>query len=268
MRKKGLISIGKFGQEQANEDCALYKESLIAVSDGAGGGGIYADLWAAFLLNKLPDEAITSFEELDNWVDSIWEEFYVDCENRAKRAGGMVLSKFYDEGSFATLAAVWRIGNVCKWMTYGDSVVFCYHKESGVLEYSFTKLEDFDKPPYLINYKDRLHETGFKSGEFRIDSQTCIFCATDALAHYILMMYEVAHKELFAQELSMSEFKYYKNANYIKVAMAMCKVDFDKDVLSKLFNCLGHATNFQRHIKALYRKGLIACDDYSLAYLS
>ena len=41
--------------------------------------------------------------------------------------------------------------------------------------------------------------------------------------------------------------------------------DFEKDVINKLVNTIGHPTNFQRHIQSLLRKGLIAYDDYSLA---
>ena len=43
--------------------------------------------------------------------------------------------------------------------------------------------------------------------------------------------------------------------------------DFEKDVINKLVNTIGHTTNFQRHIQSLLRKGLIAYDDYSLAIL-
>lgn len=42
--KSFSISIAKPGQGQVNEDAAIAKENLIAVSDGAGGGGLYADL--------------------------------------------------------------------------------------------------------------------------------------------------------------------------------------------------------------------------------
>lgn len=30
----------------------------------------------------------------------------------------------------------------CKWMAYGDSVVFHYNVQTGILEHSFTKLAD------------------------------------------------------------------------------------------------------------------------------
>ncbi|MCF0195861.1 MAG: hypothetical protein HUK03_01205, partial [Bacteroidaceae bacterium] len=96
------LSIAKPGQGTVNEDSAKAERNVIAVSDGAGGGGIYADLWSKYLTDNLPENPITSFEELDNWIASIWEPFYNDCEERAKTGDGMVLRKFYEEGAFAT----------------------------------------------------------------------------------------------------------------------------------------------------------------------
>ena len=49
------ISIAKPGQGCVNEDHAIANEHLIAVSDGAGGGGIYADQWSEYLVNNLQE---------------------------------------------------------------------------------------------------------------------------------------------------------------------------------------------------------------------
>ena len=42
-------------------------------------------------------------------------------------------------------------------------------------------------------------------------------------------------------------------------------VDFEKEVLNKLTNTIGHPTNFRRFVQSLIRKGLMAYDDYSIA---
>ena len=94
-----------------------------------------------------------------------------------------------------------------------------------------------------------------------------VFVASDALAHYILMMYEIAHYEEFAQELNIAESYCTKNSNYIRAAKNIHSIHFERDILGKLLNCVGHSTNFHRHLNALIRKGLIAHDDYSLAVL-
>ena len=133
------------------------------------------------------------------------------------------------------------------------------------MEHSFCTLADFDKPPYLINCKDELLKEGFCKGIFHTDSDSLIFVASDAIAHYIIMMYEVASEDKYRQELDEAESKCFKNSNYIKVARALHKNYFEKDVINKLVNTIGHPANFQRHIQSLLRKGLIAYDDHSLA---
>ena len=168
------ISIAKIDEGLVNEDAVIAREGLIAVSDGAGGGGVFADRWSKYLVDHLPDETITDFEAFDNWIDSIWEPFYNDCEEQAKEEGGMLLNKFYDEGSFATIVAVWKSG---EWMSYGDSVAFCYHRKSGMLQHSFTKLTDFNNPPYLVNCKDPLNPDGFRSGKFKMEEDFVAFCS-------------------------------------------------------------------------------------------
>ena len=42
------LSIPKFEVGITNEDAALAKPEMIAVSDGAGGGGLFADLWSTY----------------------------------------------------------------------------------------------------------------------------------------------------------------------------------------------------------------------------
>ena len=257
------LSIAKIGENLVNEDAAIAREGLIAVSDGAGGGGVFADLWSMYLVDHLPDEPITNYGAFDKWVDGIWEPFYNDCEAKAQKEGGMLLNKFYDEGSFATLVAVWKTG---EWISYGDSVAFCYNRKTGILQHSFGRIVDFNKPPYLVNCKDPLNESGFKSGHFDIHPNSVVFVASDALAHYILMMYEVAHRELYEEELQEAIDAQTKNSNYIKMAMSLKKVDFEKDVIEKLLHCKTR-WNIKQHIRRLRKRELIGYDDYSIAIL-
>lgn len=246
-----------------NEDAVIAKEDLIAVSDGAGGGGVFADRWSKYLVEHLPDKPIKTFNAFDKWIDGIWEPFYNDCEGKAQREGGMLLNKFYEEGSFATLVAVWKTG---EWISYGDSVAFCYHRNTGILDHTFTKLADFNNPPYLINCKDLLNRKGFRHGKFEIGDDSMVFAASDTLAHYILMMYEVSYKDRFGEELLEAIDAQTKNSNFIKTAMSVDVLDFEKDVIQKLQNC-NHGFLLANHIKGLKKKGLIGHDDYSITFL-
>ena len=257
------LSIAKIGENLVNEDAAIAREGLIAVSDGAGGGGVFADLWSMYLVDHLPDEPITNYGAFDKWVDGIWEPFYNDCEAKAQKEGGMLLNKFYDEGSFATLIAIWKGG---EWISYGDSVAFCYDRASGKLQHSFGRIVDFNNPPYLVNCKDSTDEKGFKCGKFEITNDCVSFAASDALAHYILMMYEVAHKDKHKEELQEAIDAQTKESNFIMTALRMKKVDFEKDVIDNLLKCK-NVGNFKRHLQSIRKKGLIGHDDYSLAIL-
>ena len=258
------LSIGKIGENLVNEDAVIANDRMIAVSDGAGGGGVFADLWSKYLVEHLPDEPITDYQALDKWIDGIWEPFYNDCEEKAKVEGGMLLNKFYDEGSFATIVAVWNTG---QWICYGDSVAFCYDRERGTLQHSFGHLVDFNNPPYLVNCKDPLRPDGFRNGQFMKNDDCIVFAASDALAHYILMMYEVTHRDDFAVELQEAVNAQTKDSNFIKTAMGQRKLNFEKDVLGKLLSSCKNRANFKRHLGGLYKKGLLAHDDYSIAIM-
>ena len=257
-----ILSIAKLGENLVNEDAGIVKVSFIAVSDGAGGGGVFADRWSKYLVEHLPDMPIADYASFDSWIDSIWEPFYNACEAEAQKEGGMILNTFYDEGSFATLVAVWNTG---QWISYGDSVAFCYDRENGKLQHSFGRLVDFNNPPYLINCKDPLNEQGFKSGLFDIQPGSIVFVASDALAHYLLMMYEVAHKEEFESELQEAISAQTKDSNFIKTCMSQRKIDFE-DVIKKL-PMSNNAGNFRKHLESLRKKGLIAHDDYTIAIM-
>ncbi|UKK47372.1 hypothetical protein L6475_09065 [Prevotella sp. E9-3] len=257
------ISLAKFEEDIVNEDAAIATESVIAVSDGAGGGGVFAERWSQYLVNHLPDNPIKDYKAFDKWIDGIWEPFYNDCEEEAKKIGGLFLNKFYDEGSFATLVAVWKNGI---WISYGDSVAFCYNRKTKNLQHSFTQLVDFNNPPYLINCKDTLDEKGFRTGKFIVDDDCMVFAASDTLAHYILMMYKVSHRDLNNEEIIGAIDAQTKNSNFLKSAIRKRKINFEKDVIQKLENCK-YPKQLKLHIESLKRWGFIGHDDYSLVIM-
>jgi len=257
------LSISKLEEGLVNEDAVKATQHWIAVSDGAGGGGVFADKWSRYLVDHLPDNPITEYATFDKWIDSIWEPFYNDYEAIAKAEGGMLLNKFYDEGSFATLIALWDDGH---WISYGDSVAFCYERNTGILQHTFGHIADFNNPPYLVNCKDPSNENGFKNGRFQVNDSCLVFAASDALAHYIMTMYEVANKDMFADELHEAMEAKTKNSKFINTAMSIKKIDFEKDVIGKLSNCK-NTWNFTKHLQKLEKSGLIAHDDYSLVIM-
>ena len=263
------VSIAKFNDHVANEDAFCSSDTCIAVSDGAGGCGLFANEWSEYLVKHLPkDKPVVSFKELDEWVDGIWETFYNEHEERAKEGDGILLNKYYNEGSCATIAAAWITGEKkCKWMAYGDSVVFHYSKETGVLEHSFTKLSDFSNPPRLVSCKDPLEEEGFSSGDFYLDESSVVFAASDALSHYIMMMYELSKSKEYGAELAEEYLKASGNSQLLKTA-EMLRLNFTNKVIVKLLQVSDSQLTFEEYLKKLYRQGVIDIDDFTICWMS
>ena len=234
----------------------------------AGGCGLFAREWSKYLLRHIPKKrVITCFAEFDKWVDGIWEEFYNEHEEQAKKGDGILLNKFYNEGSCATIAAAWAAKPAqCQWMTYGDSVVFHYSRQTGLLEHSFTRLADFSNPPRLVSCKDPLEEEGFRSGIFHLDDTSVVFAASDALSHYVLMMYELSKSAEFESELMELRMKRTSNSQLLQMAEKEVFKFYD-DVLSPLLRSVDSEAYFKELMELLHTKRLIDIDDYTLAIL-
>ena len=193
--------------------------------------------------------------------------FIMSMRKRQSEGDGILLNKFYNEGSCATIAAAWKINEkVAKWMAYGDSVVFHYSFQTGILEHSFTKLADFSNPPRLVSCKDPLEEEGFKHGEFVLDYSSVVFAASDALSHYILMMYELAHCKEFGEELAEEYLKQSGNSQLLKTAETL-RFNFKNDVIDKLLQAADTQLVFEEYLKELYHQGVIDMDDFTICWI-
>lgn len=263
--KSLAVSIGK--DPNYNEDSVIVKSNMIAVSDGAGGGGLFADKWSSYLLSKLPETPIRNYLELENWIDSIWEEFYNEYEEIAKALGGVELDKFYNEGSLATLVVIWFYDNYIHWLTYGDSTFFMYDFEAKKLSSNIKSLLEYNNPPYLINCNEPLEKDGVSVGEVEKRNNCVYFCASDALSHYILSSYMISRQEEFGEHLTSAISSKSKNSNFINAILQSDTLDFEKDVIIKLLNCSKNRGNFKKHVLKLQREGKIAVDDYSICFM-
>lgn len=260
------VSIGK--ELNYNEDAVLATESMIAVSDGAGGGGLFADKWAQFLLAKLPKTPIKSFKDFDNWIDSIWEEFYSVQEVEAQKLDALALDKFYSEGSFATIAAIWVDNDCIQWLTYGDSAVFSYDYETHELNCTVNCLSEFNKAPYLVSTNEPLNTDGFKCGIFPVSPSKIYFCASDAISFYILASYLIGKDGNTNQQIKEVCSSQSKNANFIFNLLSKKKFNFESDILNRLQRASRNKHNFSLHLNRLYKDGLIASDDYSICFMT
>ena len=80
------------------------------------------------------------------------------------------------------------------------------------------------------------------------------------------MMYKIAHRDWYGEEILEAIDAQTKNSNLIKSAMRIRKLNFEKDVIQKLENCK-YPKQLKLHIESLKRWGFIGHDDYSLVIM-
>jgi len=179
------------GVGRNNEDSWLYKNNCIVISDGAGGVGILADQWSKILVEKIPEKPFNTPKEIDGWIGGFWEDFYNTYSIKMKDP--WQIKKFDEEGSLATLSALWKMGkNKYHYQSYGDSALFIYNKNSGELKIqdNIRSINYFGTSPALINWKTEVHPTEFfYEQEIDLNKDEEILIATDGIAMYIFGAY-------------------------------------------------------------------------------
>ena len=90
---------------------------------------------------------------------------------------------------------------------------------------------------------------------------------SDALAHYVIMMYAISHQESNTEEIRAAEREMSKNSNMLKKAMAMKDFNFETGVIEKLRRVVYDDAVFRKWLRSLSDKGLLAMDDYSVAIM-
>ena len=111
-----------------------------------------------------------------------------------------------------------------------------------------------------------LEEEGFKNGEFVLDDSSIVFVASDALSHYILMMYELAHCKEFGEELAEEYLKQSGNSQLLKTAETL-RSNFKNDVIDKLLQTSDTQLAFEEYLKELYHQGVIDMDDFTICWM-
>ncbi len=175
----------EFDNSNLNEDQLRLSENFIALADGAGGTGILCGEWAEFLLNKIPEQPIKTFENFKDWLEQNIDCFLETFEPIVSK-DNFKMRRFYEEGSASTLAVVWQKGNKFHWITYGDSHVFILNKNR-LQTFPHKSAADFERGTYLLNWTYQPNEAGFNHGTC---SKTCSFLlATDAISKHIFEKY-------------------------------------------------------------------------------
>lgn len=248
-----------------NEDYCLHDadRGIISLSDGAGGMGVFCGEWAKYVCSNLPDVPFYTIQDLNRWLDLVWEPF---CDTFQPLAEQLNMShKFLEEGSLSTLVAVWQMEpSVFQAVVYGDSVLLVYNKRKKKFTVnSMPDIKEFDNLPRLLNWKYPASEDGFKSFHFNLQTDEIILLASDALAQYLLLANALITRHPDSTNMVDSSSKFSAIAANM-VRMGFLQKSFLKDVLNPILNLLNKNKSLNILTDFLQKNGLLINDDYSI----
>ena len=178
-----------------NEDAIAYDEyplfDKIAVSDGAGGAGIYCKAWANHLVKNQRDKPFDSKINAEEWFLSISESFYKENIEAINKMDPFILEKFIKEGSYATLFFAWwdKQTNILHYSGVGDTTVIVFRKGKEIYNPILitpineqNSLEDF---PKLLNWNKGLNYDLSPLQVQLIEDDIMIIC-TDSITRWII----------------------------------------------------------------------------------
>ena len=251
------------GKNRKNEDALFVSKQVTAISDGAGGVGILADEWSKTLVTNIPDKPFINAKSIDKWVSFFWEDFYNSHLEELKEDPWKI-RKFEEEGSLATLSALWQVGeNKFEYRSYGDSAMFVFNKNTGELKIqnNLKPVNSFTASPPLINWQtEHLPEEYFFPQSIELNSDEEIILATDGIAMYIHGAWLI-YKD--AVDDGISESKMQKIVDYFG---ANPITDFAKWIL-QLKKALNSGKTFNKLTKDWYKHRCLPNDDYTIVFI-
>jgi hypothetical protein len=247
---------------------------LAAVSDGAGGAGLFCGPWAETLVNRLPKTPIAGMKALNQWMDGFCLGFRSEYAALSKSTPARH-SKFIREGSFATLVAGWLAYRqrrvTLRWLGYGDSQIMVFDRTGRqaalVASYPAT-LSALDRAPFLLNWKDMPREDSLRCGEVTLPDRATVVLASDGIGQYLLLrtLAGIARPTTSAgmpgefQRLASGDSKL---GQAIRAHRAAPGPGLSIE-LATLRDSLKSDQSFAGRVRALCDKGLLANDDASL----
>lgn len=249
--------------ERINEDALFIGNNIFAIADGAGGTGIMANKWAEKLLSCIPDKPFESPRALNVWISGFWEDFYKEHLSSLQQDHWQ-LNKFEDEGSSATLSAIWQLShNNFEYNSYGDSALFIYNKQNGTLriQQDLISINSFTGSPPLLNWKsEEIEEKHFYREKFTLKPDEVAILATDGMAMFIYGAYLTctnAIKEEI-QERKMQSIVNYFRENTLS--------DF-KSLLQSIHSALNSKESFSQLTRDWHKNKCLPNDDYTIVWI-
>ena len=273
--KYSKISIFDFickNSEVENEDAIAIRENndfmLFAMSDGAGGIGIYCKEWADYIVKNQPDYPIDSNKDSKLWFQEMSKSFYEYMKPRVNYDNIFIGERFDCEGSYATLLYLW----VCKTeKTFylsgvGDTTLFYFKTNKDDLSISLiepiSKQLSLEDNPELLNWQKSLDYSLESKGVIYENGDTIII-ASDSLSRRIIYQLLLLNQNLAEQCLNKNINKTYNRdfLEYLKLNQEIFKTSDFIDYLRKLIN--KDIDSFRKELVKWIERNELENDDYS-----
>lgn len=242
-----------------------------AVADGAGASGLFCGPWADALVNRLPLTPVVDLSGLDAWLAGFCLEFRSEYMAHALLEPAKH-AKFVREGSCAALAACWLDDSVAEpslhWLAYGDCPVLLFDRTGVRPKLAAAhpdRLEDFERDPHLLNWKDVPVAAGLCVGKITLPAQASIVLASDAIGQFLLLRYLASG----GRTAMGAEFRRLSNGSGRLAAAARLHVaePCRSDMLDELRNQLASEALFAAAMKRHCDQGLLANDDATVVMI-
>jgi len=258
--------------EDENEDALRIAEGslfdLFAMSDGAGGAGIYCKEWANFIVNNQPEFPILSNEEQSIWFQKISKSFYEFIKPKVNYDNIFIGEKFDSEGSYATLLYVWVSKKEKKYFLsgIGDTTLFHFKKTND--NYSIKFIEPINRQttlndnPELINWQKPLGYSLLSKSVDYENGDTIIIC-TDSLSRRIVYQLLLINQFQTEQFLTENINKTYRRdfLEHLKINQKLFEM---REFVDYLRNLIGmSADSFRAELTKWVERNELEKDDYS-----
>jgi hypothetical protein len=239
----------------------------LAMSDGAGGIGIYCKEWAEHLVKNQPKNPITNQEEALCWFNDLSKDFFNGLKNSLPIQSNFVSEKFYTEGSFATLLYVWYDEYTISYSGIGDTCLF-YFKKIGTsyqiqLIAPIGKQNFLTEDPNLVNWKLSL-ENLIVSESFHYTPGDCIILCTDSLSRRIIYQLMLLDRDSTEKCLSTNIINSY-NRDFLEHLRINKQLNDTSDFINYLKVLFSKPIkNYSKHLKYWIKRNELEKDDYSI----
>jgi hypothetical protein len=179
------------------------KIKRIVVCDGAGGAGVFCGDWAKTIAQSVDVDPKSFRSSFETWYQGIGESFHKHITSNKDLTDSVLLSKFYQQGSFATMLALWidteNTTYTCAGI--GDSLLFHFQNQGNWVLKSVFPVKDVQN----IQSNPRLLSWGSETIAFPCyeehpvyDDSIFILCS-DSMARWILIMLDIINTDALIQ---------------------------------------------------------------------